>query len=84
MSISRDKYLERMAVITYMENEVIKKMHEIYDRKSNILQCYFGFECEPILVDGMPSSYTDNTFTKGDKVFLDVDDALEYALEEDK
>lgn len=78
--ISKEEADKRIGAIEALEKHAAHINQEIYNRKSNLLQTYYGFEISPYNIDiDKQWSYTDFTYTREDQVFCDIDDALEYA-----
>lgn len=83
MSTVKDKIFEKTAVINYIESQIIDLNRALYNRKANLLQTCYGFEMQEIPASQLYNrTYQDNTFVYEDKVFLDIDEALDFAKNE--
>lgn len=74
--ITKDEANKRMGGIEALESQLNNLSSEIYDRKSNVLQTYYGFDISPPTDDFI---YTSDIFIKEGNVFTDIDEAMEYA-----
>ena len=77
MSISKQEFEIRQAIIEHMEVYVANLQEDITNRKANILQTWYGMKLHETTDPTLYGYY----FTYEDETFLDVDHAMEYAEE---
>lgn len=71
--ISQLEASKRIGSIEALENQLSRLQKEVYTRKANLLQTYYGFKMEF-------KSHTAYTFTIDENIFCDIDDAMEFAV----
>lgn len=77
--IDQNEASKRIGGIESLELQLSIMQRDIYNRKANLLQTFYGFAMEEIDCNSIIKSYTDNIFTIDENVFCDIDEAMEYA-----